>query len=45
MIAQVLAVRPDAFEAYLQRLRAAVKRADAAARIQRQQVQRSLTEG
>jgi cytochrome c oxidase subunit 2 len=45
MIAQVRAVRPDAFEAYLQRLRAAVKRADAAARIQRQQVQRSLTEG
>jgi len=45
MIAQVLALRPDAFEAYLQRLRAAIKRADAAAQIQRKQVQRSLNEG
>jgi cytochrome c oxidase subunit II len=45
MIAQVQAMSPDKFEAYLSRLRANIKSSDAAAQRQRRQVQRSLNEG
>jgi cytochrome c oxidase subunit II len=45
MIAQVQAMSPDKFEAYLSRLRANIKRSDAAAQRQRKQVERSLNEG
>jgi cytochrome c oxidase subunit II len=42
MIAQVRALSPAKFEAYLARLRANIKRSDAAAKRQRREVERSL---
>jgi len=45
MIAEVTAMTPDNFEAWLERQRAAIRRADQAAARQRQRVQQGLQPG